>query len=64
MAAGAGRHSEQQRFYEQLYAVVEDPELVLQALVRKKEEFARRACSLALQEALQLPCSWEHGCAD
>lgn len=60
----AGRHTEQQRFYEELYAVVEEPKSVLQALVRQKEEFARRACSLALQEALQLPCCWEHGCSD
>lgn len=60
----AGRHSEQQRFYEELYAVVDEPESVLQALVRQKEEFARRACSLALQDALQLPCCWEHACAD
>ncbi|CAL8464138.1 g3673 [Coccomyxa elongata] len=62
--AERGKHSEQQRFYEELYAVVEEPESVLQALVRQKEEFAQRACSLTLQEALQLPCCWEHACAD
>lgn len=55
----AGEHGEQRRFYEELYAVVERPERVLQALVQQKEEFAQRACASALQDALQLPF-WGH----
>ncbi|KAK9919096.1 hypothetical protein WJX75_009374 [Coccomyxa subellipsoidea] len=50
-----GRHGEQQRFYEELYAVAERPESVLQALVHQKEEFARQACGMVLREAFQLP---------
>ena len=54
-ACCAGRHGEQQRFYEELYAVAKRPESVLQALVHQKEEFARQACGMVLREAFQLP---------
>jgi hypothetical protein len=50
----AGRHAEQQAFYTQLYACIQEPEAALQALVQQKEDFARQACLSVLSEALQL----------
>ncbi len=50
--ACAGRHGEQQGFYQQLYSVMEEPGEVLRQLVRQKEAFAAHACRLAVQDAL------------
>ncbi len=50
----AGRHAEQQGFYKELYGRMQEPDVVLHALVQHKEEFAKAACRLAVTEALDI----------
>ena len=50
--ACAGRHDEQQKFYTDLYGRMEKADEVLYALIRQKEEFAKAACRLVVNDAL------------
>ena len=52
LSVHVGKHAEQQEFYDALYSVTDDPEVVLHHLVQHKEAFAEHACRIALREAL------------